>query len=127
MKSKRYGNFDVSWEFIDRLEPKLIPLFGKMIVTRAEADYAQKIIRYTAISPMFRELATGEAIPEYEIVAEQNEDDVVFKAKELLVKTTCAKNDAGVTCVQCRLVTIPRGEGNICKECQEKNLNNPDA
>jgi len=78
----RLGRFCITRRFLENNIQTSMKIMGKMIVVKAELDYATDSIQYTAYSPMFKELRSGEVMPKYliaiedgEILAEVKNDD----------------------------------------------------
>lgn len=67
---KRVGRFKVKGEHIKDELDTISEMFSsfRILPVRAEHDFATDTIEYTAYCPEFREIAIGEAIPEYRII-----------------------------------------------------------
>ncbi len=71
---KRAGNFTVNAKLIDSSFDDMLPIFEGIIVVQAELMFISDKVQYTAISNHFRELETGEAVPEYMAECTKDED-----------------------------------------------------
>ena len=81
--NRRIGKFKISQDLINGVAPHiknkgLYKLFGKMIIIRAEAQ--EDVILYTAISPLFYPVLSGDIIPMYKINTTQHyKDGKIFR------------------------------------------------
>lgn len=64
----RQGKFSVHRDLIRGADNEmLLKIFANMIITRAEYMFIPDVIKYEALSPLFRETEQCEIPPEYEI------------------------------------------------------------
>ena len=69
MKDMRMGTFGITQETIEQYPNSVREVMGMVIVIEADNQLFQSgVVKYTAISPKFDKLKSGEAIPEYEII-----------------------------------------------------------
>lgn len=62
---RRLGRFRMTQDLL-RNWRDLLPLFGTMVVVRADSDFASGTIEYTAFASFFEEVEIGCLPPEYE-------------------------------------------------------------
>lgn len=72
---RRLGNFKLPRHLITTQQAILFDLFGHFIPVRAELLFAEEAIVYTAFSPLFRPVPSGEVIPDYTIVMRMTKED----------------------------------------------------
>lgn len=63
--SKRVGRFTMTTDWARQFSTDAKRVMGLCVVVRAEQLFHSAIIEYIAISEHFREVATGEVVPEY--------------------------------------------------------------
>jgi len=79
----RKGTIAISCEAIDDLPEGVQAVLSGGIVVRAEMMYMHNAIFYNMLHPDFREVAEGEAVPQYEAVIEADSGEYIgFKFVE---------------------------------------------
>lgn len=71
--NRRIGKFSIPSMMIDKNPEMAMKIMGKMVIVRAENMFAEPVIEYIALSPLFQKLPLGEMIPEYELVIQDGE------------------------------------------------------
>lgn len=75
----RMGLFRVSYDMISDRPSLVARVFRDTIVLRAEALYVSKEIEYQLMCGAFDLAATGELLPEYDAIYDENTDTVTWK------------------------------------------------
>ena len=72
--NRRRGKFRIAFEFLDNDWELLLKPMGEVVVVRAEALYASKVIEYLAYSNNFDEVEIGSEAPYYCVMFTKNKD-----------------------------------------------------
>jgi len=78
--SKRVGMFTIKDKEIKTNPELCLSVFSNVVVVRAEYMFAYGGIEYTGISDLFEQLIEGDAVPNYELIFENN---LFVKAKKV--------------------------------------------
>ncbi len=65
VSENRYGKFQILNEYLDTADPVVISFMSKVLITKAEAHYQSKTIRYEGYSNYFDKLHDGYMAPDY--------------------------------------------------------------
>lgn len=77
----RYGRFRVSDVMVDTDPTSLLLLGSKVVVVKCEHEYSTRTFDYTALSPMFEEIPDCMVPPEYDIIFQRRQADLIVTAE----------------------------------------------
>ena len=75
IKERRIGRFEIAVACAERDPESVMLALSKMVIVRADCDYASNAFRYTAYSPMFPTVPEGAIVPEYRLIHHEWTDD----------------------------------------------------
>lgn len=82
MNDRRLGRFNIDFRDIQKRQDFVRKVMDRVIVIKAEADYATMSIEYVGISPDFSVVEPGCIPPKYQIVVEDDEVKFVMDTLE---------------------------------------------